>query len=208
MRSIPTRRRLAQVVALVALLASLTTSLAAGQAEAPAAPGRLLFGTLSFDGHATLGAFTGVTQTVSGEMAGGPALESVRGWVEAPVGTLATGKDKRDADLRKSMEVERYPVIRYELDSVTAMAVVGDSAEVVLHGRFIIHGVTRGADLDARALFHDGAARVWGNTPLNLKDYRIGGLSKMLGMLKMHEEIEVHVDLTFAAAPIVVTARD
>jgi hypothetical protein len=34
--------------------------------------------------------------------------------------------------------------------------------------------------------------------PLNLKDYRIGGLSKMLGMLKMSEEIEVHVDLTFA----------
>jgi hypothetical protein len=33
--------------------------------------------------------------------------------------------------------------------------------------------------------------------PLNLKDYHIGGLSKMLGMLKMHELIEVHLDLAF-----------
>jgi hypothetical protein len=31
------------------------------------------------------------------------------------------------------------------------------------------------------------------------KDYEIGGLSKMLGMIKMHEDIEVHVDLRFAA---------
>src|SRR2546426_4776292 len=49
-------------------------------------------------------------------------------------------------------------------------------------------------------LFRSIAARVWvapdtirvrGDFPLNLKDYRIGGLSKMLGILKMHENIEV-----------------
>ena len=34
--------------------------------------------------------------------------------------------------------------------------------------------------------------------PLNLKDYRIGGLSKLLGVLKMYEDIEVHVDVLFA----------
>jgi hypothetical protein len=34
-------------------------------------------------------------------------------------------------------------------------------------------------------------------TPLNLKDYKIGGLSKALGMLKMDEKILVHVDLMF-----------
>ena len=36
------------------------------------------------------------------------------------------------------------------------------------------------------------------STPLNLKEYKIGGLSKAFGMLRMHEEILVHVDLTFA----------
>jgi hypothetical protein len=32
---------------------------------------------------------------------------------------------------------------------------------------------------------------------VNLKDYRIGGLSKALGILKMHEDIVVHVDVSF-----------
>ena len=32
---------------------------------------------------------------------------------------------------------------------------------------------------------------------LNLKDYEIGGLSRMLGLLKMQEDIGVHVDLVF-----------
>jgi hypothetical protein len=32
-----------------------------------------------------------------------------------------------------------------------------------------------------------------------LTDYEIGGLTKMLGMLKMDELIKVHVNLDFAA---------
>jgi hypothetical protein len=36
--------------------------------------------------------------------------------------------------------------------------------------------------------------------PLDLTSYKIGGLSKMLGMLKMDERIKVHVDVTFAPA--------
>jgi hypothetical protein len=30
-----------------------------------------------------------------------------------------------------------------------------------------------------------------------LKDFRIGGLSKMLGVLKMYPDIEVHVDVSW-----------
>jgi hypothetical protein len=44
-----------------------------------------------------------------------------------------------------------------------------------------------------------GEVHLRSDFPLNLKDYRIGGLTKMLGMLRMEERIEVHVDLTFAA---------
>jgi hypothetical protein len=33
--------------------------------------------------------------------------------------------------------------------------------------------------------------------PLNLKDYKIGGLSKMLGLFKMYPDIVVHVDVSF-----------
>jgi hypothetical protein len=52
----------------------------------------------------------------------------------------------------------------------------------------------------ATVTFGPTGARVRATTPLNLKDYEIGGLTKMMGMLRMHEEIVVHVDLVFEAA--------
>ena len=179
-----------------ALIQVLSPTRALGQA--PILPGAVSSGTLSFDGHASLGDFTGTTTVVSGAISGGPTLASVRGWVEAPVRTLTTGKHKRDADLNKSMESDRFQNIRYELDSLTPKFAVGDTAIVILHGRFVIHGVTRETDLPARVLFWDGGARVWSDTPLNLTDYRIGGLSKLLGVLTMHEVIAVHIDVQFA----------
>jgi polyisoprenoid-binding protein YceI len=157
-------------------------------------------GTLSFDGRATAGNFTGTTTTVTGEMHGG-GLSEVRGWVEAPVRTLVTGNQRRDRDLNKSMESGKYPTIRFELTGVAGGETRSDSLNVVLHGRFIIHGVTREAAVPASVAFHPDGIRVRGATPLNLKDYKIGGLSKALGMLKMYEQIVVHVDLMFGAEP-------
>lgn len=168
------------------------------------APGRTIpdgtvrKGTLSFDGRATAGNFTGTTTSVTGEMHGG-ALSQVRGWVEAPVQSLATGNQRRDRDLNKSMESEKYPTIRFELADVAGAETASDSVNVVLHGRFIIHGVAREATVPASVAFHPEGIHVRGETPLNLKDYKIKGLSKALGILKMHEEIVVHLDLTFGA---------
>ena len=156
-------------------------------------------GTLSFDGRATTGSFSGTTTSVTGEMHGAE-LSAVHGWVEAPVRTLGTGNQRRDRDLNKSMESDKYPTIRFELTGVAAPGTSSDSMNVVLHGRFIIHGVTREATVPVSLAFHPSSIRVRGETPLNLKDYKIGGLSKALGMLKMDEKIVVHLDLLFGTA--------
>lgn len=162
---------------------------------------RLTSGTLSFDGHATVGDFTGVTHTVSGQISGAPDLSGVRGWVEAPVESLKTGNGKRDRDLNKSMESNKYPRLRFELTRVTARAAGQERVPVTLHGSFQVHGVTREVALPGTIEFQGKTARVRSDFPLNVKDYRIGGLSKMLGILKMHEKIEVHVDLVFQLGP-------
>jgi polyisoprenoid-binding protein YceI len=183
------------------LLLSLAGAPLAAQApvEGTIPDGTVRQGTLSFDGRATTGAFSGTTTSVTGEMHGG-GLSEVRGWVEAPVRTLGTGNQRRDRDLNKSMESEKYPTIRFELTGVAAPETTGDSVNVVLHGRFIIHGVTREATVPASVAFHPEGIHLRGETPLNLKDYKIGGLSKALGMLKMDEKILVYVDLMFGAA--------
>ncbi len=171
---------------------------AAAQREVP--NGMVREGTLSFDARATAGDFTGNTRTVSGEMTGGE-LSAVRGWVEAPVKTLVTGNGKRDKDLNKSMETDKHPTMRFDLSGVVPGAVRGDTVAVTLQGRFTIHGVTRDATMPATVVFAPDAIRLRADTPLNLKDYKIGGLTKAFGMLRMHEEILVRIDLTFAPAP-------
>ena len=188
-----------RAVVLAAILTGLTVI--GARAQVPIAPGIVSGGTLSFDGHASVGDFTGTTSTLRGAMTGGPDLASVKGWVEAPVRSLVTGNRRRDADLNSSMESARYPLLRYELDGVTTVGRSGDTTNVLLRGRFLIHGVTRSADLPGRVLLTGAGARVWADTPLNLKDYHIGGLSKLLGILRMHETIEVHVDVTFTSDP-------
>jgi polyisoprenoid-binding protein YceI len=159
---------------------------------------RLASGRLSFDGHATPGDFTGTTTTVTGEMTGGESLAAVRGWVESPVKTLDTDNGKRDKDLNKSMESDKYPAMRFELTGVTSESARADTTTAQLQGKLTLHGVTRDVALPGRVWKDGGGLRLRSDFPLDLGDYEIGGLTKMLGMLRMQEAIEVHVDLTFA----------
>jgi polyisoprenoid-binding protein YceI len=185
----------------------LVLALAAGSGRLQAqrgaiSPGPVREGRLWFDGHSSTGDFTGETETVSGAMSGAAELTGVRGWVEAPVATLKTRNGRRDRDLNKSMESARYPTIRFELEGVDSAGNDGpDSLPVVLHGRMMIHGITQELALPAALSFADSSVRVRSSFPLNLKDYRIGGLTKLLGMLRMDEHITVHVDVTFQSQP-------
>lgn len=152
---------------------------------------------LAFDAKASLGPFTGTTDSVRGEMSGGATLADVRGWVEAPVTSFRTGNGRRDRDLNKSMDSAVYPIIRFQLDSVQAGAVRGDTTAVVLVGQFTIHGETRTERVNALVQRTGDAIRVTAELPMNVKDYKVGGLSKFLGTLKMDPQIRVRIDVTF-----------
>jgi polyisoprenoid-binding protein YceI len=154
-------------------------------------------GTLAFDADATLGAFTGVTNTVRGHVTGASELRDVRGWVEAATVSLTTNNGHRDGDMASSLEIPKYPTIRFDLDSVTPGSASGDSIPVTLHGRFTIHGQTRAAAVPGWAWLRPNRSRFRGALPINVKDYGVGGLSKMLGILKMNEMITVRIDVEF-----------
>lgn len=180
------------------LIAGLVVSFAGvARSQTVVSDGQLKQGVLSFDGRATMGDFTGTTATLSGRMTGGSDLSAVRGWVEAPVNTLKTGNGRRDRDLNKSMESEKFPNLRFDLSSVTPGVSRGDSTAVTLGGAFTIHGVKREVTMPATAVSEPDGIRLRSTFPMNLTDYEIGGLSKMLGLLKMHPDIVVHVDLLF-----------
>jgi polyisoprenoid-binding protein YceI len=190
-------RRTSYLVSVVIALSMINITSGAAQTNRALPDGQLVSGTLSFDGHATVGDFVGTTSTVSGQISGAPDLERVQGWVEAPVRSLKTGDGKRDKDLNKSMESDKYPTMRFNLDSITRVREMSDSLQVLLHGSLMLHGVSRRVDLPAAIRLGESTARMRSDFPVNLKDYRIGGLSKLLGMLRMYEDIEVHADLLF-----------
>ena len=195
---------LAVMVLLAGLFPAADTGLLA-QVGRPIPGGRVTSGMLSFDGHATVGDFVGSTTSVSGEFTGAPDISAVSGWVQAPVKTLTTRNGKRDKDLNKSMESDKYPDLRFELTGISPKGGSADSLAVMLHGKLLLHGVTRTVALPATLHIRGSEARVRSDFSLNLKDYRVGGLSKMLGVLKMYDNIEVHVDLLFglvSSAPV------
>ncbi|MFI5235801.1 MAG: YceI family protein [Gemmatimonadales bacterium] len=183
---------------LTLLLIGSVASVRAAQVPAPIGSGTLLRGKLSFDGHATLGDFTGVTTTVRGEVTAAAELAGVRGWVEAPVNSLKTGNGTRDHDLNSSMESGTFPVIRFDLTEVAPGTTRGDTVALTLRGTLKIHGIERAVDLPGTAVFSAGQVEVRTDFPLNLHDYQIKGLSKFFGTLKMHPDIVVHVDVIFS----------
>jgi polyisoprenoid-binding protein YceI len=183
---------------LVVALALLSVPVqAAALQTGPIPAGAVHAGTLSFDGHGTPGDFVGTTATVAGEATSADSVTGVRGWVEAPVKTLKTGNDRRDRDLNKSMESDKYPTMRFDLTGVSARVASGDSMTASLRGKLTLHGVMREVTLPAVIRMRQAEVHVRSDFPLNLKDFQIGGLTKMMGMLKMDERIEVHVDLVF-----------
>lgn len=159
--------------------------------------GLLAGGGLSFSAQATLGDFIGTTHTATGKLIGAPRLNGVHGWVEAPAKSLTTLNDHRDRDMASSLEVEKYSTIRFDLDSVVASEPFGDSTAVVLIGKFTLHGQTHAASVSGFAKISSSLVKFRGAIPLNVKDFGIGGLSKMFGLLKMKETIIVSIDIWF-----------
>lgn len=156
-------------------------------------------GEVAFDGHGTLGDFTGKTTRVTGRMIGAGTIDGVRGWVEAEAATLATGNGRRDKDLRSSLEVSRFATLRFDLEAVAAGPPSGDSLPVTLRGRFTLHGVTRESAVRGWARVEPARVTFRGQVPLTLTDYAIGGLSKAFGLLKMNRDIVVRMALVFEA---------
>lgn len=94
------------------------------------------------------------------------------------------------------MEADIYPNIRFQLEGVQPQWERGDSASVILTGRFFIHGVAREERIPATVTRSPGGTRVTATLPMNLHDYKVDALTRFL-ILKMHPDIVVHVDLVF-----------
>jgi polyisoprenoid-binding protein YceI len=158
-------------------------------------------GTLSFTGHSTVGDFVGTTTAVTGGVTGNAELANARGWVQAAVTTLSTGNGLRDRDLRASMDVEKYPTMRFELAGVTigSPGASSDTVTGALRGALTLHGVTRDVSVPATLIAAGDTIDVSGAFPVDLADYKVGGLTKLFGTLRVQRNIDVRFHVRFQA---------
>lgn len=169
----------------------------------PAPDAVLRTATLSFTGHSTLGDFVGTTTAVSGGVTGNAELANARGWVEAAITTVSTGNSLRDRDLRATMDVAKYPTMRFELAGVAVepSAMPSDTVTGALRGSLTIHGVTRDVAIPATLIAAADTIDVSGAFPVDLADYKVGGLTRLFGTLRVRRNIEVRFRVRFQAKP-------
>jgi len=119
--------------------------------------------------------------------------------VRVPVDSLKCERDRETRDLYRTMKGDEYPEIVFELgDVLVTRAPDGREVANALHvsGDLTIAGVTRTLDLVAWAdILEDGRVFATGMKELAMTDFGMDPPRAMLGMLRAHDDIEVHFEI-------------
>jgi hypothetical protein len=148
-----------------------------------------------------------------GSPVGNPALETLVDHngiktldVRIAVAKLTSGEGGLDDNMRKALDADKHPEIRFQMDSYQASRAgtagsAGVDLSLAIKGRLQIAGVEKPIELEAAAT-HDGTAlHVTGVKQLLMTDYGIKKPTFMLGMMSVSDPIAVHFDLKLDPNP-------
>jgi polyisoprenoid-binding protein YceI len=184
-----------------ASLVAVTGVIALGRAAAqPVTPAPLVRSEITFLVHSTIVGGIHCWVPVTRAEFTGDDLRAVRGLVEVRVADMQTGNGTRDRHLRRAMQADSYPAIRFELLGVEPGAASGDTVAVSLEGRLTIHGVTRPVRADASVVLRPVGADVVTTFPLDMRDYRIKPPVRAL-VLRVSPDVMVTARLSFGPTP-------
>jgi polyisoprenoid-binding protein YceI len=146
---------------------------------------------VGFDAFHPLGNFSGVSETPSGEVEldREDLRRPIKGDLGVPVARLRTGKTGRDKDLRRALEGERHPEIRYRIDKVeSSFASLADNTDVLLtlHGVLSMRGTDRPVSFMGRVRLRQGSLWVRGENRIRPADFGVPPLRSWLVSMKDH----------------------
>lgn len=170
----------------------LVLSVASGMGGIPAAYGQAYMtetGHAEFESSVPLHSFTGSSEYLVGKI----DLSNKVVDFYLDLTTLDTGNDKRDKDMRETLETGKYPFAEFygrlvsDVDSSASGPV-----DVQVRGRFSIHGVERQVRIGGTLHPTDEGLRLEAAWTLNLTDYEI----KPPGILfyRVDEEIDIKIN--------------
>lgn len=179
--------------AMAALAGVMALARAAAQ---PVAPVPFAHGEVNFLVHSTIvGGIQGWAPVVHAEFTG-DQLSTVRGLAIVRVADMQTGNGTRDRHLRRAMEADSFPTIRFELVAVEPAAASADTATATFQGRLTLHGVTRSVQAPATVTLGPGGVDVVATFPLDMRDYGIKPPVRAL-VLRVAPDVVVTARLSF-----------
>ena len=120
---------------------------------------------------------------------GAPQLDpSPTGWIECDVDQLKSGNKLEDMELRRRLEVKKYPTIRYE-----ARQVSGGPEQFAVTGALTFHGVTREFTENCTARIENGSLRVESEHSFDIRDFDVKP-PKIL-KLQVHPDVKIVLHL-------------
>lgn len=150
-----------------------------------------------------MGDFIGIAERLFGEFEGDPGdlRQGVSGTVRVPVVALRTGIDGRDRDMRRMLDAERFPEIRYTISTVEpSFASVSERSDVLLTIRGVlgIRDVERSVTFLGRLRLRDGRLWARGETTIKMTDFGITPPRRFF--LAVENELMLAFDLLLARA--------
>lgn len=116
--------------------------------------------------------------------------------VTLPVAALRSGEEALDKNLRKALKSEKFPEIRFRMESYRVMPGVGPASIVLeAQGRLTLAGVEKLITLHAVAVPTPTEVHITGQTGMLMTDYGVEPPVLMLGALKTDNKVTVKFEL-------------
>lgn len=146
---------------------------------------------VGFDAFHPFGNFSGASETPSGEveMDVEDLKKPIKGTLTATVASLHTGKAGRDKDLRRALDGERHPEIRFRIDKMDGSfqsLIENTDVLLTLHGVLSMRGTERSTTFMGRIRVRQGTLWVRGESRLRPGDYGVPLLRSWLVSMKEH----------------------
>jgi polyisoprenoid-binding protein YceI len=155
-------------------------------------------GRAAFTGEIPVNSFTGISEALSGRIS--LIDRSVR--FSLPLETLDTGINKRDRDMRRTLQTNHFPDAVFEgtLESDFDPG-IPEIQPARVRGTMTIHGVSREVVVDGGLQMTPEGLRTTATWELNMRDYKIDP-PRML-VMKVKEAVELRIEALLAptAAP-------
>jgi polyisoprenoid-binding protein YceI len=149
---------------------------------------------IRFHVHHKLHSSDGQSSSIEGKAVVQPDGK-VLAMIRVPIASFDSGDANRDANMRDTLEVGRFPFVVFKgVTSLVMPAAQAKGIPTTIQGELEFHGVKQHVEVPATLQFAgDGSARVTGKMTLSLDSYRIERPSLL--MIKLDDACAIEFDL-------------